>query len=778
MLSDDSFRATSLSSLQPLARKGKISAEDQRLDQHSFAVARRSKRYAGAWGGPYAYTTGLWHDFGKYWAKYQTYLRAGGPRGSVTHSTAGALHILDRLRTHCHPLDIDRIGRMPWKAVAMMMAIMAHHGRLPNRNRFEERLGLTNPGANFPGCAEYRGSLDGQPPERVLKHPVFDGFDHAREGHVLFSRMLLSALVDADRTDAAGRKANRLRSMTMLKAKFDRHSAKFGDTPGQPKSEIDVLRGEVLAACLAKASDPPGCFALDAPTGFGKTFSSLGFALEHARLHGMDRIIYVAPFLTAIEQTAKAFRKALYDRKNLIVLEDHSTAERDAERVTGGSTASMEELAVTIRDKLRENWEARVVVTSNVQFLESLHAHDVGRCRKLHRIANAVVLLDEPQSIPISLFAPTVDTLKELVRSYGTSLVFITATQPAFGFDARRFPHGFAHIEPLLSPNLLDRLRAVAAARVRVTLPAEWTEVSLDQIADEVALEERSTLCIVNTRKDAAALYAAVKDRVGSSTQLHHLSASMCSDHRSDVLDDIRRHLEAGRAVKVISTQVVEAGIDIDFPVVMRAMAGLDSLIQSAGRCNRNGLLDRGEFKVFMLEGGIPFMFRTVAAITRTLLEGEYALFDPATAQAYYKRIRDMSDKGEHPLQEKADWNMTTVGTEYRLIEPTLTLVVPYGERGQKAVVGLLAWADGVVASGGGSVFKGLSGITVSLREAAKAKLLGAGLARECGDFGFLVAVQQGDQPYDPATGLRLPNADPVLTGQDLREPDAATSGP
>lgn len=757
--------------MQPLARKGPTPAEDQRLDQHSSAVARRSKRYAGAWGGSYAYTTGLWHDFGKYHARYQTYLRTGGTRGSVTHSTAGALLILDRLRAHKQPKVIDRIGRLPASAVAMMMAIMAHHGKLPDRSRFEARLGLTNPGADFPGLAEYRGSLNGQPSHAILDHPMFDGFDHQRDCHRLFARMLLSVLVDADRTDAARRKATRLRSMILLKAKFDRFSAGF-----EPKTMMDSLRAEVLAACLGKASDPPGCFALDAPTGFGKTFSSLGFALEHARLHGMDRIIYVAPFLTAIEQTAKAFRLALNDRKNLIVLEDHSTAERDAERATGGSTASSDEVAITVRDKLRENWEARVIVTSNVQFLESLHAHDAGRCRKLHRIANAVVLLDEPQSIPISLFAPTIDTLQELVQSYRTSLVFITATQPAFGFDDRKFKYGIAQIEPMLSQDLLDRLRSVAAARVHVTLPPGWTEVSVGDVADEVAQEERSTLCIVNTRNDAAALFRAVKERAGPATPVFHLSAAMCSDHRSRVLHEIRRLLAQDKPVKVVSTQVVEAGIDIDFPVVMRAMVGLDSLIQSAGRCNRNGSLELGEFKVFLLEGGIPFMFRTVASITRTLLEGGHNLFDPATAQTYYKRIRDMSDKGEHLLEQQDDWNMTTVGTEYRLIEPTLTLVVPYGDRGRRRVARLLSLTDrSALRADDEKVFGGLSGITVSLREVAREVLLRAGLACECGDFGLLVAVQDGDDPYDPEIGLRLPGADPVLTNKDLREPQGTS---
>ena len=769
---------SSASARPPLAHKGKTGAEDQHLDQHSVAVAVRSKRYAGAWGGSYAYTTGLWHDFGKYHVQFQTYLRFGGLRGSVTHSTAGAMHILDRMRSHYQPQNIDRIGRMPSKAVAMMMAIMAHHGRLPDRSRFEERLGLTNPGTPFPGLAEYAGSLEGEPPDRLLNHPVLHGFDHSREGHALFARMLLSVLVDADRTDAAGRKATRLRPMSLLKGKFDRHSTKLGGSSGQAKSEIDILRGEVLAACLAKASDPPGCFALDAPTGFGKTFSSLGFALQHARLHGMDRIIYVAPFLTAIEQTAKAFRKALNDRKNVIVLENHSTAERDADRVTDAAAASADEIAIRNRNKLRENWEARVIVTSNVQFLESLHAHDAGRCRKLHRIANAVVLLDEPQSIPISLFTPTVDTLQELVRSYGTTIMFITATQPAFG-QARKFPHGFSHIEPVLALDLLDRLRTVAAARVRVTLPLDWAEVPLVQVADEVARQGRSTLCIVNTRKDAAALYTAVKDHLGSSTPVFHLSASMCSDHRSSVLDEIRQHLTAGRVVKVISTQVIEAGIDISFPVVMRGMAGLDSLIQSAGRCNRNGELDHGEFQVFMLEGGVPFMFKTAVAITQSLFNGGRTMFDPDTAQTYYKRLRDMGDTGKELLDEQANWNMTTVGTEYRLIEPTLTLVVPYGQRGQKAVANLLTWADDrSTPEGSGLVFKGLSGITVSLREAAKATLLQAGLARECGDFGLLVATQQGNLPYDPAIGLRLPGADPVLTDKDPREPEATTCCP
>lgn len=760
-----------MSGFFPLAHKDEYG--EQALDEHLFATARRAARFAAKWGGPCAYISGLWHDLGKYQPDFQTYLRISGRRGSVTHSTAGALHLLDRLRRSLNGGAVDRAGAIPKSVQAVMMAIMAHHGKLPDIARFEERLGLINARAASPGVAEYRATLAAQPPPDILDHDI-SGLLTDREHHPLLARMLLSVLVDADVIDSSGRKAARLKTMAALRAAFERSSAKQAASVARKgMTSINALRAEVLAACLTKAQLPPGFYALDAPTGFGKTFASLGFALEHAAAHGLDRIIYVAPFLTAIEQTAAAFRTAFgveRERGNLkqfTVLEDHSTAERDAERAAGGSDAGIsEDVGFVVRDRLRENWEARIIVTSNVNFLESLHAHDRGRCRKLHRLANAVVLMDEPQSIPVSLFAPTVDTLQALVREYGTSVLFITATQPAFGFD-KKFPQGIPNIEPILTADLLDRLRTMARSRVTVTLP-DWSAppLTIEEIAARVAGHGEATLCIVNTRGDAAALYRAVLALVPDAEQatVYHLSASMCSDHRAEVLKRVRKALEAGERVRLVSTQVVEAGIDISFPVVLRVMAGLDSLIQSAGRCNRHGEGPPGHFEVVCLADGVPFMFKMVAGITEGLLKAGHDLFDPATAERYYRLVRNAQDKGEDIYEAQERWDLTQVGVEYRLIEPTLSVVVPYGERGERKVEQLLRFARGDVARDkDDGLFEGLSGITVSVHAKAGERLVEAGLALACGDFGLLVAVQDGDTPYDRAA-LGMPEAEAMLT--------------
>jgi CRISPR-associated endonuclease/helicase Cas3 len=721
-----------------------IARPGQELLGHLLRVAARASSYA-PWAPEWAYLAGLWHDLGKYAPEFQDHLRRAMRgecvrRGSVNHSSAGAIHTLRRFAA-------ANTGNDDWRAVAL--AILAHHGRLPDLDRCEERLGLTSRSAFTAARALYGSTIAGQPPtelrDAALPASPVPGWAP------LFTRMLFSSLVDADRNDAAGAATTDPVTYAELIARFDQHIAKFG----QAETVLNHLRQQCLSECLLNATAQPGCFTLDAPTGFAKTLAALGFALHHAASHDLDRIIYVAPFLTAIEQTAGVIRAAIGDNEHRIVLEHHSTADRDLRATTIQNGEEEPEnygpgadLAIE-RLRQRENWDAQIIVTSNVQFFESLHAHDAGRCRKLHRIARSVVLLDEPQSVPVEFMAPIAKTLDQLTRDYGASVVFVTATQPAFTYDKRRFVHGISAATPLLSESTLQQMRGVATNRLgRVVLP-KWDapEEPWSAIADRVSAADRATLCIVNTRAQARELYQEARDR--TQDPVLHLSAGMCGAHRTDVLRQIRQLLPG--LVKVVSTQVVEAGIDISFPHVMRAMAGLDSLIQSAGRCNRHGTdPEPGVFEVFLAEACVPYLFKAPADITKVLLRTGQDLFSPATAQSFYRRLRNDSDTDAKGILASLDaHNYTEAGQNFRLIEDTATVVVPYGERG-RLLVDCLQRGDAPER-----LFDSLQGYSVSVPQRTAAKIRDAGALAEIERLRLWIAEPRTEHyPYHPETGL------------------------
>jgi len=397
--------------------------------------------------------------------------------------------------------------------------------------------------------------------------------------------MLFSALVDADFLDTerymdpdkfASR--NHWPELESLAALFDAHmaalSAKAEATP------INALRAGILRQCREAAQRDPGLFSLTVPTGGGKTLSGMAFALEHARRHEKRRIIHVIPYTSIIEQTANVFRDIFGDA----VIEHHSNAETGPERESSASRLAC------------ENWDAPIVVTTNVQFFESLFASRTSRCRKLHNIVDSVVILDEAQLLPPEFLQPILDVLNLLTRHYGVTVVLSTATQPALAsreyFDASKNLRGLDAVREIIGNP--DALYA-ALDRVHVRLPDNWDQLTdWPHLAEALAAND-STLAIVSTRKDARALWECMPEGT------LHLSALMCGAHRSRVIDDIKKRLAAGVPTRVVSTQLVEAGVDVDFPVVYRALAGLDSVAQAAGRCNREGrLTGKGEVVVFI----------------------------------------------------------------------------------------------------------------------------------------------------------------------------------
>lgn len=548
------------------------------LAEHLAGVAALAACFARRFGEGWARLAGQWHDLGKYRERFQKYIRLAsgfeadahikGEAGKAPHSTAGAL------------LACERFGHAG-RVLAYLIA--GHHAGLDDwHSGLHERLG------DEKSKTELKEALAAEPPAAILDAGAFDpnlkAIPGGPDGFALWLRMLFSSLVDADFLDterymAPEQYAQRADWPTLeqLAPMFEQYMADL--TAEARESDVNRLRADILRQCREKALDAPGLFSLTVPTGGGKTLSSMAFALDHAMKHGKRRIVYVIPYTSIIEQTADIFRGIFSEA----VVEHHSNAESDPNKENSKSRLAC------------ENWDAPIVVTTNVQFFESLFAAKTSRCRKLHNIVDSVVVLDEAQLLPPEFLRPILDVLNLLTQHYGVSVVLSTATQPALStrkyFDPKQDLNGLDNVREIIADpdDLYRRLE-----RVRVSLPTDWqTPTNWDALAQTLCRHE-SVLAIVNTRKHARELHALMPEGT------LHLSALMCGTHRSQVIRDIKARLKAGIPTRVVSTQLVEAGVDVDFPVVYRALAGLDSIAQAAGRCNREGRLDKGEVVVFV----------------------------------------------------------------------------------------------------------------------------------------------------------------------------------
>lgn len=551
------------------------------LRDHLQCVGERAGDAAAKFAaGGMGQVAGLLHDLGKYSSAFQARLRGEG--GRVDHSTAGAIVAAKRYRA----------GQLIAAAIAGHHAGLADGSGSGKRLPLEDRLKQTF-GVDLPALDPAWGSEIVLPavlsPPPFRKHP-----DARRRGFQLafFIRMLFSCLVDADYLDterwfAAVEGAAPLRGglpdLVQLKAALDEHlDAKQRQARA---SVVNAARAEVLAASRAAAALKPGLFSLTVPTGGGKTLSGFAFALDHAVRIGLDRVIYVAPFTSIIEQNAQAYRDALAPHGDA-VLEHHSAfPDEEVLRERRGGAGERGPEAI---EKLRlamENWDAPVIATTAVQFFESLFAATPSRCRKLHNIARSVVILDEAQTLPLDLLRPCVAAIDELSRNYGASIVLCTATQPAIEEhpedQERSFLGGLRDVRPIVPETLRGQLFR-ELKRVQVNRHPD----ELDDEALAAMLREREqVLCIVNSRGHARAMF----ERLCGESGVRHLSTWMCAAHRAHALAQVREDLTAGRPCRVVSTSLVEAGVDLDFPSVFRAEAGLDSIAQAAGRCNREG---------------------------------------------------------------------------------------------------------------------------------------------------------------------------------------------
>ncbi len=585
---------------------------------------------AREWG----YLAGLWHDLGKFSPAWQRYLSSKSDvhRGEielrVDHSTAGAQHAVES-------------GNITGHLLAYCIA--GHHSGLLDaispdaclQKRLEKEI------ADFESASEngLERSIPQLPPS-IAKN--------VREPSVpaLFTRMLFSALVDADflATEAfvapERRQLRPTRDAALLRKMLELLEVNVGTFPA-PQNAVDRARSEICDNCRTAAGSAPGLFSLTVPTGGGKTLSSLVFALRHAIRHGQQRVIYVVPFTSIIEQNAAVFedvfKPLLASGVDLVVLQHHSNLSPQKE-------TDQTRLAA-------ENWDAPLIVTTAVQFYESLHASRTSSCRKLHNIANSVVILDEAQCLPVEYLRPCLDVLRELAAHYHATVLLCTATPPAI-HRSEDFPIGLEGVREIVPnpPRLYETLRRVSTID-RGTLNDA-------AIAEEVAKCDQ-VLVVVNTRAHAQALFRLLPE----SPCNFHLSALMCPAHRQQTLQIVRQRLKAGELVRLISTQLIEAGVDIDFPRAYRALAGIDSIAQSAGRCNRNGRLTKGELHVFRSEHQrAEAYFRETAQIAQQVLSlHEDALGLPSVElffRLYYQ---------QHNPPHGSRWDTKQICDDYRL---------------------------------------------------------------------------------------------------------------
>lgn len=634
------------------------------LRSHLECVGDLAASFAAFFGsGSVARVAGRWHDLGKYSPAFQRMIRTengfeahievegNAPRD---HSTAGAVHALNQV-------TLDKDVR-----AAVAFAVAGHHAGLADsaqlKRRLHERAVLLNDALKNGAPTDIQHSTA----ERPSWLPHVDNAAERRRLE-LWIRMVFSALCDADFLDTEmfydGSRSDQRRGWPSVRDLRDRIAAYMvGKERTATQSRVNVVRSEVRQACLEAAESPPGVFSLTVPTGGGKTLAAMSFALAHADCHDLRRVVVAIPYTSIIEQNADVYQEAI--GKDALI-EHHSALDPRTE---------------TPRSRLAsENWDAPVIVTTTVQLLESLLANRPSRCRKLHRLARSVIILDEAQTLPPTLLAPLVEVLGLLVRDYGATVVVCTATQPVLGRSSV-LSTGFESVREIVPPEVkaFERLR-----RVAIRWPASLEAITYASVADELATE-RDVLAIVHRRADARQLCELLDARLGHSRTIH-LSALMCPQHRSEVLAQIHSARLRGEPLHVVATQVVEAGVDIDFPVVYRAMAGVDSIAQAAGRCNREGKLPTlGEVRVFVAPTRPPKgVLQTALGVTQKMWARGIDLDDPATYRTFFAELYKHADLDAKQIQnDREQLNFRETARKAKLIENEWAepLIVPWGD--------------------------------------------------------------------------------------------------
>jgi len=642
-------------------------AEDGRchaLKEHLLCTAKRASEFAGEFGAAgWGRFAGLWHDLGKFSPDFQRKIRGANLR--VDHSTSGAIYAIQRFNTD--------IGRIPAYIIA------GHHAGLPDWQTGAS--GMSGLAQRLTKVNLLKDALSESPPADIINYSSPSEKPNPGTDPALWIRMLFSCVVDADFLDTEAffepDKAKKRQDYQKLSDLLPSFNAYMEDRQSKAViSPVNRHRADILRQCIEKSKHAPSIFTLTVPTGGGKTLSSLAFALNHSAKYGKRRIIYVIPYTSIIEQTANQFREIFGDNviehhSNLIDTDDYSEEMHKARLAC-------------------ENWDAPIIVTTSVQFFESLFASRTSRCRKLHNIVNSVVVLDEAQLLPPDFLNPIIEVLKELHKNYRVTILLSTATQPAFSphrtpdFNFTGLPET---VEIMEDPHSLQK----AFRRTKVNIPTDINmPASFETISEELKRHE-TVLCIVNRRDDCRILHKLMPEGT------IHLSALMCGAHRSEVIAKIRERLRDGIPTRVISTQLLEAGVDIDFPVVYRAIAGLDSIAQAAGRCNREGKLREGQLFVFVPPSKTPpGHLRQAAEIGKRLLSiGHEDPFSQELFERFFKELfwlkGDNLDKHGILKDLTADsqlrFSFRTAASKFKIIDESVQspILVRY-EKGEELI--------------------------------------------------------------------------------------------
>jgi len=721
--------------------------EWQTLQDHLNAVAELAAEFAAVFGGAdAARLLGMVHDIGKGSHAFQR--RLEGDSHHVDHSSAGAQLL------HEHYKKVGDLLSYP---------IVGHHGGLPNgrengkRTCLVERLAATTEAYDEALGFITLPSLQ----EFVSLTPPYIQSAKTRKrwsfSVSFFVRMLFSCLVDADYLDTErfideerySARAYRGMNLHEMRNVLNAHVQRL-ESSAQGASEVNEARAGIRKTCIDAAAQDAGLFTLTVPTGGGKTLSALSFALEHAICNGQKRIIYVAPFTTIIDQTAAVLKGIFGDDS---VLEHHSNYDfSDSE--SGDS-------AKELRERLSmENWDVPLIVTTNVQFFESLYSSKTSRSRKVHNIANSVVILDEAQTLPDNLLKPCLAALEELCDNYATSVVLCTATQPALEAE---WPFESKPVDIVPTER---RHAALFDERVRIEYIGEKT---LDQLIEELIAHEQ-VLCVVSSRRAAGAVYDKIEEKVGSEG-VYHLSALMVPEHRVQVLGRIRSDLGCGNRCVVVSTQLIEAGVDIDFPVVYREMAGIDSIKQSAGRCNREGCLDRGCVSVFEcpeIAIGPKTWLSSMAHLGKEVIdqatdpfgdEGVKSFFEKRYTRAETDAAGIFSELSDSDRCTNMNLSFERYSDDFKLIDDdSVSVFIPWGETGMGIYENLCRDEADVTLA------RAIQKFSVSVYHYDFNRLVDAGRIVSCGSFKVLEPCVGELIGYSEEKGLVVEDTDVVLT--------------
>lgn len=637
------------------------------LQEHLEDVATKARRYADKFGaGELGYYAGLWHDIGKYNPKFQIYLEQ-----CHTAANSGNTQHISSVPHAIHG------AKLAWEVLMPLAPIIyGHHRGLPELQQMKNKLFEPDLEESYQEVLQQaRQNLSQLQPDTDLA-PLIAGLVKDAHSYELLTRILFSCLVDADYLDTeehfdlniAKQRGSTIQIKdlwAMLQAKQEQLLSAARDT-----TLVNQVRAEVYHACIGAAKQPPGVFRLAVPTGGGKTRSGLAFALQHSTYHKLARVIIAVPYTSIIEQTVGVYREIFGESA---VLEHHSAINPDEANESNARRLWAQARLAT------QNWDAPLIVTTTVQLFESLFANRLSRCRKLHNIIGSVIVLDEVQTLPTALLDPILSVLRELIERYRVTVVLCTATQPALEGESPYLKGFTSGTVRDIVPQEIAKQHFLTLNRVDYeALPNSWSWQQLMQdVQDRNYIQ---ALIVLNTRKDALSVLdeaqALFKD-----VNVFHLSTLLCGAHRRQVLETVRERLRREEPCLLVSTQAVEAGVDLDFPVVYRALGPLDRIVQAAGRCNREGKMQgKGRVVIFQpQEGKVPLgEYKTAVDETTKLLQQQHLdLNNPSIFENYFRDLYQGVCSDKHDIQRlRASFNYPKVAEKFKSIASDTTAVV------------------------------------------------------------------------------------------------------